>query len=447
MFFGRETIEVATFRATSAPSQGDEPLPDTDPEDEVPELDDGEAEGTSLDEELAAPASARREPQREADPDSDGGAGHGLMFDASGRILRDNVYGTIEEDVWRRDFTANALYYNIADFSLWDYVDGAKDIAARRLKLIGDPETRFREDPVRMLRAARFEAKLGFELDPATARPIGPLRELLSGVPPARLFDETLKLFLSGHGARSFEVLRSRGLLAALLPSVDSYFVSHPGSLVEKLLLQGLKDTDERVLADKPVAPSFLFALLLIRADRRHHRGDATGALARARHHPRGMRSRDARGADAYRDPQAFRARRARDVRPAAAPGASARPAGTAYAGASALPRRPTTCCCCAPSSGWRPPRWRSGGRGCRKCRRRSAGRMADALAGERTRAGAARARRAPPAPAAARRRAFLRGPRASWRCGGPPMSGWAATFRSRAPRCWRPARAWRSCR
>jgi poly(A) polymerase len=186
-----------------------------------------------------------------------------LRFDASGRILRDNIYGTIDEDVWRRDFTANALYYNIADFSVWDYVGGAQDVAARTLKLIGDPETRFREDPVRMLRAARFEAKLGFQLDPATARPIGPLRDLLAGVPPARLFDETLKLFLRGHGARSFEVLRRRGLLAALLPTVDAYFNSHPASLVEKLLLQGLKNTDARVVADKPVTPTFLFALLL----------------------------------------------------------------------------------------------------------------------------------------------------------------------------------------
>jgi poly(A) polymerase len=231
VFFGRETIEVATFRATSAPSQGDEPLPDTDPEDgEAPELDD---ESTAR------------------------------AFDASGRILRDNVYGTIDEDVWRRDFTANALYYNIADFSVWDYVSGAEDIAARRLRLIGDPETRYREDPVRMLRAARFEAKLGFTIDADTARPIATLRELLSAVPPARLFDETLKLFLTGHGAKSFEVLRRRGLLAQLLPTVDSWFVSHPGSLVERLLLEGLRNTDERVVADKPVTPTFLFALLL----------------------------------------------------------------------------------------------------------------------------------------------------------------------------------------
>jgi poly(A) polymerase len=269
VFFGRETIEVATFRAASAPSQGDEPLPEADPEDgEVPELDEAQLE--------AEPAEAAEAPMRRAaetvgraaqesaaaDADADAEDAD-RSFDPSGRILRDNVYGTIDEDVWRRDFTANALYYNIADFSLWDYVNGARDVAARTLRLIGDPETRYREDPVRMLRAARFEAKLGFQIDAATARPMGPLRELLAAVPPARLFDETLKLFLTGHGARSFQVLRRRGLLAALLPTVDAYLATHPGSLVEKLLLQGLENTDARVLADKPVTPVFLFALLL----------------------------------------------------------------------------------------------------------------------------------------------------------------------------------------
>jgi poly(A) polymerase len=258
VFFGRDTIEVATFRAASAPSQGDEPLPVADPEDgEAPELDDPDLDAT------ASPAPL---PPRAGRGGSDPGAdepGRALAFDASGRILRDNVYGTIDEDVWRRDFTANALYYNIADFSVWDYVGGMQDVAARTLRLIGDPETRYREDPVRMLRAARFEAKLGFHIDPATAAPLATLRDLLAGVPPARLFDETLKLFLTGHGARSFEVLKRRGLLAALLPTVDAYFRTHPRSLVEKLLLQGLKNTDARVLADKPVTPTFLFALLL----------------------------------------------------------------------------------------------------------------------------------------------------------------------------------------
>jgi poly(A) polymerase len=265
VFFGREIIEVATFRAASAPSQGDEPLPESDPEDgEAPELDEADAQ-------LGSEGVAARPPSRttarasgmtalRGEDESDDLDRH---LDPSGRILRDNVYGTIDEDVWRRDFTANSLYYNIADLSLWDYVDGSRDVAARVLRLIGDPETRYREDPVRMLRAARFEAKLGFQLDPATARPITTLREQLAAVPPARLFDETLKLFLTGHGARSFQVLRRRGLLATLLPSVDAYFTTHPGSLVERLLIQGLENTDGRVLADKPVTPTFLFALLL----------------------------------------------------------------------------------------------------------------------------------------------------------------------------------------
>lgn len=235
--FGREVIEVATFRAESAPAPSEEPVPEADPEEgEAPELDE-EAEFDSVD--------------------------HERVLDTHGRLLRDNIYGTIDEDVWRRDFTANALYYNIADFSLWDYVGGAEDIAARRLRLIGDPETRYREDPVRMLRAARFEAKLDFTLEPPTAEPIDRLRGLLAGVPAARLFDETLKLFLTGHGERSYEVLRARSLLEVLFPSVERYLRARPDGVVEQLLRQGLRNTDERVASDKPVTPTFLFALLL----------------------------------------------------------------------------------------------------------------------------------------------------------------------------------------
>jgi poly(A) polymerase len=265
VFFGQEIIEVATFRAATAPSQGEEPLADADPED-------GEAAELDEDPEVSG--------EEEADPGEEASAGEGAtakafgrepraddaserMFDATGRILRDNVYGTIDEDVWRRDFTANSLYYNIADFSIWDYCGGVEDIAARRLRLIGDPETRFREDPVRMLRAARFEAKLGFGIDPATAEPIGRLRELLGGVPPARLFDEMLKLFLTGHGAKSLEALRRRGLLAELLPNVDTYLSAHAGGLVERLLMKGLANTDERAIAGRPLTPTFLLALLL----------------------------------------------------------------------------------------------------------------------------------------------------------------------------------------
>jgi poly(A) polymerase len=283
VFFGRETIEVATFRAASAPSQGEEPLPDADPEDgEAPELDELDVLAPTALDDAGADTDDEAEDERPASADTGArtrlqtrGGGASLasgerpdfdterVLDETGRIIRDNVYGTIDADVWRRDFTCNALYYNIADFSLWDYVGGKEDVGARVLKLIGDPETRFREDPVRMLRAARFEAKLSFEIDPPTAEPIARLAELLGGVPPARLFDETLKLFLTGHGAKSFVVLQRRGLLASLLPTVAAYFESHPGSLVQKLLLQGLTNTDARVTADKPVTPTFLFALLL----------------------------------------------------------------------------------------------------------------------------------------------------------------------------------------
>src|SRR6188508_2656552 len=280
VFFGREIIEVATFRAMSAPEVAEEfPEPaaadlDDDVDDEL--IDDAEDEEDEVDESLvlaeAGPHQTgfhRNSPMRERDRSRHAGAGNGedddedRVTDEHGRILRDNAYGTIDDDVWRRDFTANALYYNIADFSIWDYAGGVEDIASRRLKLIGDPATRYREDPVRMLRAARFEAKLGFSLDGATGTSISSLRELLGSVPPARLFDETLKLFLTGHGARSLEVLQAHGLLAELLPTVASYLARHPNGAVARLLKQGLVNTDQRVQQGKPVTPTFLFALLL----------------------------------------------------------------------------------------------------------------------------------------------------------------------------------------
>ena len=280
VFFGREIIEVATFRAMSAPEVGAEPIeppPDLD-DDELEDDDDLlDDEDDVLDEEadestVLAEAGSHQTgfhggpPLIDRDRSRHAGAGaddDDRVTDVHGRILRDNAYGTIDDDVWRRDFTANALYYNIADFSIWDYAGGVEDIAARRLKLIGDPVTRYREDPVRMLRAARFEAKLGFTLDGATGTSIGELKGLLASVPPARLFDETLKLFLTGHGAKSLEVLMQHGLLAELLPSVASYLSRHPDGAVVRLLRQGLVNTDQRVAAGKPVTPTFLFALLL----------------------------------------------------------------------------------------------------------------------------------------------------------------------------------------
>ena len=222
VYFGAEIVEVATFRAAHQwqPEERDE------------------------DEWHAGDPAAQR------------------VLDARGRILRDNVYGTIEEDVWRRDFTANALYYNIEDFSVWDFVGGVQDVAARRLRLIGDPVTRYHEDPVRMLRAMRFAAKLNFSIEPHTEEPIRSLAYLLTHVPAARLFDETLKLFLSGFGREALQLVQNYGLLEPLFPQVAEVLRRRPGEAEARLLQAGLESTDARVLADKPVTPTFLFAIL-----------------------------------------------------------------------------------------------------------------------------------------------------------------------------------------
>jgi poly(A) polymerase len=188
--------------------------------------------------------------------------GHRVL-DVHGRILRDNLYGNIEEDVWRRDFTANALYYNIEDYSIWDYVGGVPDAAARILRLIGDPETRYREDPVRMLRAARFAAKLGFTLHPETEAPIHRLAYMLDSMPPARLFDETMKLMLAGSGLASFDLMTRLELLTHQMPDVAAAVREAPDSTGARLLRLGLAGTDERVREDKSVTPMFLFAVLL----------------------------------------------------------------------------------------------------------------------------------------------------------------------------------------
>ena len=181
----------------------------------------------------------------------------------SGRILRDNVYGIIEEDIWRRDFTVNALYYSIDDFTVWDYTSGMEDISKRTLRLIGDPETRYREDPVRMLRAARFAAKLDFDIAAETAAPIRRLGELLRDVPPARLFDETLKLFHTGHALRSLQLLIEFDLLQYLFPhTADSLRADGSGRTLA-LLQAGLANTDRRIQQDQPVTPMFLYAVLL----------------------------------------------------------------------------------------------------------------------------------------------------------------------------------------
>ncbi len=181
----------------------------------------------------------------------------------NGRLLRDNLYGTIDEDVWRRDFSVNALYYNIENFSLVDYVGGMEDHKNSTLRLIGDPEARYREDPVRMLRAVRFATKLGFTIHPDCEAPIKRLAELLPAIPPARLYDETLKLFLSGHAIQTFEQLRHYQLFGMLFPDTEkSLTVQHDGFPLT-FLAKALENTDKRLQEGKPVTPYFLFAALL----------------------------------------------------------------------------------------------------------------------------------------------------------------------------------------
>lgn len=178
-----------------------------------------------------------------------------------GLLLRDNVWGNIEEDALRRDFTVNALYYNIADFSLHDWAGGIRDIESRTLRMIGDPSTRYREDPVRMLRAARFAAKLGFNIAPSTEAPIYDMAPLLLQIPPARLFEEVLKLFLSGYAVKTFHLLRHYGLFAMLFPEAEE--AMQELDWVEPLILQALASTDTRIQNGRPVTPAFLFAAML----------------------------------------------------------------------------------------------------------------------------------------------------------------------------------------
>jgi len=191
-----------------------------------------------------------------------GGEGDEAAVHDDGRVLRDNVFGTIEDDAFRRDFTINGLYYDISRFAVIDYVGGMDDLEARRLRLIGDPEVRYREDPVRMLRAARFAAKLDFEIDPATAAPIAEFGSLLRDIPASRLFDEALKLFQTGHAAKSLGPLRRLDLLQYLFPAADRAMKSGD-ELYVRLVEAALANTDRRLAEDKPVTPAFLYGMFL----------------------------------------------------------------------------------------------------------------------------------------------------------------------------------------
>ena len=185
------------------------------------------------------------------------------QLDEGGRILRDNVFGNLEQDAWRRDFTINALYYDISDFSLKDYVGAMGDVENRVLRMIGDPEERYREDPVRMLRAIRFAAKLDLTIDPATEAPLRPLASLLQEVPAARLFDEITKLLMAEQGPQVFELLYDYGLFAELFPAVQKALDAEESGAGLTLIRAALQGTANRIAVGKPVTPAFLLAAFL----------------------------------------------------------------------------------------------------------------------------------------------------------------------------------------
>lgn len=213
--FGRDLIEVATFRASH----------DSQPED------------------------AENDQGKQCD---------------SGMILRDNVYGNIEDDALRRDFTVNALYYCPKDHCVYDFANGYHDLKQGILRMIGDPEARYKEDPVRMLRAARFAAKLDFTIEPQSEAPIKPLAPMLKRIAPARLFDEVLKLLQSGHAVKSYTQLQRLELFEPLFPQVQRLLEQDQLDVpLERLIENALRNTDRRLSQRKSVTPAFLFAAIL----------------------------------------------------------------------------------------------------------------------------------------------------------------------------------------
>jgi poly(A) polymerase len=180
-----------------------------------------------------------------------------------GMLLRDNVYGTIEEDAERRDFTINAMYYDISDFSIHDYAEGKEDLEDGLIRLIGDPETRYREDPVRMLRAVRFAAKLDMDICETTADPILELAHLLEDIPSARLFEESLKLLQSGQGLETYLLMRDYDLFRPMFPLIAADFTDDGDSDTEHMIELVLESTDKRINEGKRINPAFMFAALL----------------------------------------------------------------------------------------------------------------------------------------------------------------------------------------
>lgn len=241
--FGREVIEVATFRGSASPANTGA------------EVDDDSDEESDANPEAAEAAEATAADGESASTDA--------VTNDSGRILRDNVYGTMEEDALRRDFTINALYYCPKDDVVYDYANGIEDMDAGYVRFIGDPVTRYREDPVRMLRAIRFAVKLNFDIHPDTEQPIHDLNSKLGDIPAARMFEEVLKLFHSGKGLDCYDELRHFGLYDYLFPQVKNRLSNKVDEFPESLIRLALSNTDQRLSSRKKVTPAFVFAIML----------------------------------------------------------------------------------------------------------------------------------------------------------------------------------------
>ena len=194
------------------------------------------------------------------EPTSETGGNHSRQSD-KGLLLRDNVYGTLEEDAVRRDLTVNALYYDSGNFEVFDHVGGLKDMELRSIRVIGEPAVRFTEDPVRMLRVLRFAAKLQFNIEPGTSRAIPECAHLLAEIPAARLFDEFLKLFLAGYATATFDQLLKHDLLQYLFPETNAEIQRDSTALA--LVRAAMESTDKRIAVQKPVTPAFILAALL----------------------------------------------------------------------------------------------------------------------------------------------------------------------------------------
>ena len=283
---------------------------------------------------------------------------------ADGRILSDNVYGTIEEDAWRRDFTINALYYDIANFAVLDYVGGMTDLKAGLIRLIGDPAQHYHEDPVRLLRAVRFAAKLGFRLDPATEAPLHRLGNLLEKIPPARLFDEVLKLFLGGCAIQTFELLRHYRLFGWLFPATERCLNHQQHHYPKTLLVRALAGTDSRLAEGKPINPAFLFAALLWEPLREQMRHLETEGLDEHEALQEAAERVDSGANPPYRPAPPLQPADAGNLGIAAT--ADASPPANGRCGCWTIPGSapPTIFCCCAPRPTSRRRNWPTGGPG-----------------------------------------------------------------------------------